>query len=527
MAIKKTSCAGQMLINFERSPMQLMSSDEIYNSCDENMLRALFKVEDCRLEKKPSGIHARQLSQYFSMWANTPPMGGVIVIGIDNDKTFEGCVKLHPNQINDLEKTPDTFCPDAQYKIKRIPIRRDSDKQNDFVILFWVEYHKTKVVRTTDGHVFVRRGDSKMELKGDAIRHLQAEKGEVRFETEPCTLSYPQDFDMNAVDEFVEMVRSKKGWDIRHSKEKILQLMHLGTFEGEVFIPNIALALLFAKDPRNVAPGCRIRFLRFSGETERTGEAWNAVKDEFIDGAIPVQIQKADVVLKSQLRNFSRLGVGGKFFTSLEYPEFAWYEAIVNACVHRSYGNGMKNMTIFVKMFDDKLVIESPGPFPPFVTPSNIYTTHHPRNPFLMDAMYYLKFVKCANEGTRRIKEEMLGMELPEPEFKQDDKDSAVVRVTLRNNIKQRKVWIDADVAEVLGAQIANSLSEKEKRCINFIAENGQISVSDVQRLTHMSWPASRKILGKLVEQGILEHKHRNDVSRDPKARFKLRGYSR
>jgi len=527
MAINNLNSEGQMLLNFERSPMQLMSPDEIYDLCDEKMLRKLFKVEDHRLENKPSRIHSRHLGEYFSMWANTPPSGGVIIIGISNDKTFEGCMNLHSKPINTLEKTPETFCPDAEYKIKRVSIHRDRDKQDDFVILFRVKYHKTKVVRTTDGRVFIRRGDSKMELKGEAIRHLQAEKGEVRFETEHCNLLYPQDFDMNAVDEFVGMVQSKKEWDITHSREEILRLMHLGDFEDNVFNPNIAFALLFANDPRIIVPGCRIRFLRFSGETEHTGESWNAVKDEFIDGTIPIQIQKADMVLKSQLRNFSRLGTGGKFFTSSEYPEFAWYEAIVNACVHRSYGEGMKNMTVFVKMFDDRLVIESPGAFPPFVTPSNIYTTHHPRNPFLMDAMYYLKFVRCAAEGTRRIKEEMLGMELPEPEFEQDDKVHAVVRVTLRNNIKQRKVWIDADVVEVLGAQIAHSLTEKEKRCINFIAENSQISVSDVQRLTQMSWPAARKMLGCLVDRGILEHVHRKDVSRDPKARFKLRGYSR
>ena len=112
-----------------------------------------------------------------------------------------------------------------------------------------------------------------------------------------------------------------------------------------------------------------------------------------------MQIHKAEGVLKSQLRTFSRLGEGGKFFTSPEYPEFAWYEAIVNACVHRSYGNGMKNMTIFVKMFDDRLVVESPGAFPAFVTPKNIYDMHNPRNPYLMEGMFYMRFVKCARRA--------------------------------------------------------------------------------------------------------------------------------
>ena len=49
----------------------------------------------------------------------------------------------------------------------------------------------------------------------------------------------------------------------------------------------------------------------------------------------------------------------------------AWYEALVNACVHRSYN--LKNMNIFIRMFDDRLEIESPGGFPPLVTPENIF----------------------------------------------------------------------------------------------------------------------------------------------------------
>jgi ATP-dependent DNA helicase RecG len=59
-------------------------------------------------------------------------------------------------------------------------------------------------------------------------------------------------------------------------------------------------------------------------------------------------------------------------------------------------------MNVFVKMFDDKLVIESPGGFPPLVTPENIYTSHHPRNPTLMRAMFYLGLVKEHAEGTKR-----------------------------------------------------------------------------------------------------------------------------
>jgi len=70
-------------------------------------------------------------------------------------------------------------------------------------------------------------------------------------------------------------------------------------------------------------------------------------------------------------------------------------------------------------MFDDRLEVESPGPFLPFVTPHNIYGTSNPRNPKMMGAMFFMSFVKMAAEGTRRMRDTMKAANLPEPEFAQ------------------------------------------------------------------------------------------------------------
>ena len=236
------------------------------------------------------------------------------------------------------------------------------------------------------------------------------------------------------------------------------------------------------KIPDNYFSGCKIRFLRFEGEVEGTGDAWNTTKDIAIDnGSIPHQIQRADEVLTAQLREFSRLGKDSKFYLAPEYPKDAWYEAIVNACVHRSYEQ--RTMNIFVKMFDDRLEIESPGAFPPFVTPENIYEMHKPRNPRVMDAMFYLDFVKCAHEGTRRIRDSMVNFNLPNPEFAEKKLLTPLVRVTLRNNVKQRKVWKDKDASHIVTDAIWKTLTEHERHIINFIAEYGSIGVSQVPEI--------------------------------------------
>ncbi|HZL36858.1 MAG TPA: ATP-binding protein [Tepidisphaeraceae bacterium] len=513
---------GQWLLEFDRPPIQMLSPDEIFERADEELLRNLF--EDYRLELKPNGIHPDALAPYFSMWSNTSP-GGLVAIGIRDDKKFEGCARLSAKRLNGLELTAEVYCPDADNKVKRVLIHRDDDGASDFVLLFHVLYNPSRVVKTVGGKVYVRRANRMKELRTpDEIRQLQSEKGEVRFESEPCDLRYPHDFDNPALSDFVASVRAKKGWEDDHSNEDILQLMHLGVLDQGVFTPNIACAILFAIDPRSIVAGCRIRFLRFEGESEGVGDKWNAVKDEFVDGTVPRQIERTAAMVKAQLRTFSRLGPGGKFFTQKEYPEFAWYEAIVNACVHRSYGNGMRNTPIFVKIFDDRFVVESPGAFPPFVTNQNIHEMHVPRNPFLMDAMYFLKYVKCAHEGTRRMKAEMLEMELPAPEWKQEEIGRAIVRVTLKNNVKHRRFWVDSDVVQLLGAQIAHTLSSEEKRVINFCAENHKINVSDAQRLTAKDWGGAKKILMGLVKKNILEHVHSKSVLTDPKAHYILKG---
>ena len=72
-------------------------------------------------------------------------------------------------------------------------------------------------------------------------------------------------------------------------------------------------------------------------------------------------------------------------------------------------------------------------------------------------------------------------------------------------------------------------LTEDQKRAIHFAAEYGQVSVSDVQRLTQRSWPASKRLLTDLVVKGIQEHKARvrsssgKELDRDPQARFVIR----
>lgn len=497
----------------------LITVPEIFAKASQELITEL--KEDRRLEKKSPRYALRDLGDYFSMWANTAPDGGVIVVGIKHDSQWLGCGELGQQRINEIETCGHTYCSEASFETKRIPITT-FDHKSDFVIVIHVDYHPSRVLFTSRGEAFVRRGESKHKLTPPEINALKQEKGEINFEQGRCHLRYPDDFDQTAINQFTATLRSELELSPNRPDSDILASQHLGTIDGDDFQPNYACALLFAKDPLLLIPGCRITFLRFEGEEMGTGDKWNAVKSEDITGQVPRMIEEADAILRSQLRTFQRFEKG-KFYTSAEYPHDAWYEAVVNACVHRSYSNGLQNVPIFIRMFDDRLEIQSPGPFPPFVTPENIYQQHHPRNPKLMYAMRFLRYVRCASEGTRRMRDTMLASDLPSPEFKQEEISGSSVLVTLRNNVKQRKVWVDADVADVVGSAIAATLSEDEKRAINHVAEYGEIGVSELARLTGgKSWPYAKKVLAGLADKRILIHERRESVDRDPKARYKL-----
>lgn len=501
--------------------LALLSPDDIYAGPIQHLLQLL--EEDRRIERKPASYQPRYLGDYFSMWANTQPDGGLIVVGVTNDGEITGMTSQGVPRLNRLEATGSIYCQDARYECKRVPVV-NCDGREDFVLVFRVFYHKTRLVKTASGEAFTRIGESKKKLSEEMVRELEIDKGQIDLELELAPFKYPQDFDMDLVREFADGWRSKREVPDK-TVEQILTLSHLGEPGKDGFLPNIACALLFAADPTLHFPGCKIRFLRFDGEHEGTGSDWNAVKDVWIDsGPIPRQIFEADRILESQLREFSRLESDGQFYTAAEYPKEAWYEAIVNACVHRSYG--LKNMNIFIKMFDDRLVVTSPGGFPPLVTPENIYETHAPRNPRLMNALFYLDFVKCAHEGSRRMRDRMLGMNLPGPEFRQNQDDVATVSVTLRNRIKARRVWIDSEVGDIVSAAMLGDLDEHDRRAINYVAERGSINVTQMQRLTGRSWAKAKKMLLRLVAKGILEHKIRileDTTGRDSKAHFVLR----
>lgn len=188
-----------------------------------------------------------------------------------------------------------------------------------------------------------------------------------------------------------------------------------------------------------------------------------------------------------------------------EYPRDAWYEMLVNACVHRSFN--IRNAPVFVRMFDDRIEVESPGGFMPQITPETIVGTHRPRNPFVMRSLREFGEVRCISEGTRRMVAEMTAANLPPPEFKQKRTDNLSVICTLRNNVRDRSNSLDSDAYKSLGQAVAFSLTPEERKIVNYLVEHGKINVSGALRiLSTTRWHTARDLLVELEKRGILDY---------------------
>ncbi len=88
---------------------------------------------------------------------------------------------------------------------------------------------------------------------------------------------------------------------------------------------------------------------------------------------------------------------------------------MVNAVTHRDYS--IKGTDIQIKMFDDRICVESPGKLPGTVKLDNIRTTHFSRNPKIAEFLRNYEYVKEYGEGVDRMYRELEDAGLAYPVF--------------------------------------------------------------------------------------------------------------
>lgn len=333
--------------------------------------------------------------------------------------------------------------------------------------------------------------DKSQKLTHEQITQLEYDKGQRYFEDQIIEDASLDDIDENIVNQYKEVM------DVSHA-HSTEELLAARGFIRNGKITNAAI-LLFGRYPGKFLPNARVRFLRYEGNKSLTGEHINITKEKNFDDAIPVLIPKVTNFVRDQLREFQMLDTDGKFKIIPEYPEFAWFEGIVNAVLHRDYR--IRGEHIRISMFDDRLEIFSPGRLPNTITLENMKYKRFSRNPRIARILTEFGWVKELNEGVNRIYDEMQQSFLNVPVYSEPNGDS--VLLVLENSITSRHLRAEERMQNTFNVETWENLSEYEKKILQYVYTQGKITTKIAGSILNVSSVSCRKILKTMEKKRI------------------------
>lgn len=223
------------------------------------------------------------------------------------------------------------------------------------------------IIKTTDDRIFVRRGAQSLPVDTpEKLRRLELDKGITSYENEPVAESQLSDAAESDVFSKFSKAIVPEAEPYKWLKKQRLVVNDKLTVAGE---------LLFSDEPQICLPKrSSIKIFRYktSGEPDRDTLAGQPIT---IEGCAYQQIYDAVAIAKEIIETIKKLGSG---FEMIEYPEETLHEIITNAVLHRDYSIATD---IQIRIFDNRVEIESPGKLPGHVTTENILNSQAARNP--------------------------------------------------------------------------------------------------------------------------------------------------
>ena len=226
------------------------------------------------------------------------------------------------------------------------------------------------------------------------------------------------------------------------------QLMKIGLARdvGGETLPLRAAVLLFAEEPGSLLAAydarADVRVMVYDGKAVIAGATPNFRKPpRTVRGPLIEQIDATVALVLNEIAQGVTLS-GSGFRAKHAYPERVVKEAIVNAILHRDY---RLNRDIFVRIFDDRIEVESPGVFPGNITPASIGRTgSKARNPLLAHNLREFPVPPNidAGEGVKMMFTEMDAAALYPPQYSVNT-EVAVETVTLTLlNEERPAAWV-------------------------------------------------------------------------------------
>ncbi len=415
--------------------------------------------------------------------------GGLIILGLGDPKHDDGEVRLYGVEENaealgeikrgfQEEIVPSLAPPDVNQPVFHDVLIKRSD--GTIITIVLVQIEKSNTVHSYSNGTYIRSGSQNRQIGAQEIHRLCLRRGV------NSVVNLPVDVPIELLD---------TSWWGEYSLQRKLTrpvseaLKHLGLSikDGKEWKPTIAAVLLFAEEPNGLlGKKCSVRIFHYKGHDVEYDPDPNLLREPItITGPILKQIRDAVEAVSRELDGgVQRTNQG--FELKQEYPMTVVQEAITNAVLHRDYH---VSGDIHIRMFTNRIEVESPGLFPGAVTSENIgIIGSKPRNPKLTD--HIREFPRPPNldagEGVQMMRMTMENMGFYPPIFQERSaKNKEAVLVRISNEAKLSE-W------ELVKDYLSNhdTISNKELRKI--------LNLSDKE-----NHKASR-FLGGWVESGLL-----------------------
>jgi ATP-dependent DNA helicase RecG len=438
-----------------------------------------------RAKQRKAADIARDVAETLAAMANAD--GGELVIGMEDDGALSG-IPHAQDKLRLLLGVP----KDRNYVNPALPCRsREIDAPDGNTLLHFEVDWSPDVHLLADSRCLLRVDDTNSPFASDKVAALKAAKAQGLLER-----SFPPGARLDDLN--LELVASELGevWP-GLSPEDALRRYGLIAGRNGHSVPTLAALLLFGREPKRWHPRCGLDFIRWEGTASKTGAELNIAKRFRIEEPLAMLIRKAREAIQPFIRERQQLH--DLFFVEkLEYPTFAWQEAIVNAVAHRDYS--LQGAPIEVWMYDDRMEIRSPGLPPAPVTIEALNRrkrVHFSRNPMLVRVLSDLQYMRDVGEGVPRIFDEMDRAGCYPPRFEMVG--GFVFQVTLRNEpIYDRKTleWLK-QFAEV-------DLSGDQKRMLAYAHAHGDRFTSrEFQKVIGTDIYGASNAIKDMIRKGV------------------------
>ena len=432
---------------------------------------------------KPEPGLAKEIARIVCAMANAD--GGTLLVGVEPDKSVTG-IAHGDAEIQSLIHAPLALLAPP------VPAVSERIRLGNLLLLKFEIAPGLEVNRVAGGRSFYRIATESPALPADQIQNLKEAKKNILYERHQPLNATWEDLDDHVVTTFADKLR-----DPRPAEQLLSQCYHLCDRSRGRPMPNLAGLLLFGKDPALWHPRCGIDFVKYDGVERRHGAALNVVKRIRFEAPLARLVDEAVGRIKEHIRE--RTILHDLFFRErLEYPAFAWQEALVNAVAHRDYA--ITGASVEVWMFDDRLEIRSPGLPPPPVTLEQLRqhkSVHFSRNPLIVRSLADMGYLREMGEGIPRMFEEMEHHGLKAPEF---SAEGFFLVVTLRNT----PVYDDETLRWL--NQFSNSqINSRQRRLLAYAYCHGKtFSTAEYERVAEVDRDLAYRDIRALVKSGIV-----------------------